>query len=202
MLKKLAICKLAGFFVLIPAFFLLLAGQSRAADPAWAASFEIGKPVPDFSLPDMNGDQVSLAPFFGKKVIALVFWTTWSDKCHDELAYLEKLYQKNKDDLVVLAVNLDKEGIDKACLYADQWAVSFPILADEKLTTLEQFQVLVIPTVFLICRGGLLCDIQVDYDQDTPDSLTKKIEELLAKDLSEVRSGSASPPDRSAAPQP
>lgn len=159
---------------------LLLPGQAKSASPALAAVFEIGKPAPDFSLPDMNDQTVSLASKSGKKLVLLVFWTTWSEKCYDEMAVLEALYQKYRPaGLEVLAINLDKEGIDKACLYADQWQISYPILSDEKLVTLEKFQVLVIPTVYFVSQG-LLSDILVDFDQDTPALLEKKVGQYLA----------------------
>jgi cytochrome oxidase Cu insertion factor (SCO1/SenC/PrrC family) len=35
---------------------------------------KVGQPAPDFTLPDINGKQVSLSDFRGKKNVVLVFY--------------------------------------------------------------------------------------------------------------------------------
>ena len=34
---------------------------------------QLNKPAPDFTLPDFNGDDVTLSDFYGKKNVVLVF---------------------------------------------------------------------------------------------------------------------------------
>jgi len=64
-------------------------GKAQAAPAAPAGM--IGLTAPDFTLTDMQGQQVSLSQFRGKIVI-LNFWATWCPPCVAELPTIQKLY--------------------------------------------------------------------------------------------------------------
>lgn len=59
---------------------LLLAAQTAAAAPNWAAldaqTYEPPKPAPAFELPDADGKMTRLEDLRGK-VVLLFFWATW-----------------------------------------------------------------------------------------------------------------------------
>ena len=59
---------------------LLLAAQTAAAAPNWAAldaqTYESPKPAPSFELPDPDGKMTRLEDLRGK-VVLLFFWATW-----------------------------------------------------------------------------------------------------------------------------
>jgi cytochrome oxidase Cu insertion factor (SCO1/SenC/PrrC family) len=59
---------------------LLLAAQTAAAAPNWAAldaqAYESPKPAPAFALPDPDGKVTRLEDLRGK-VVLLFFWATW-----------------------------------------------------------------------------------------------------------------------------
>ena len=59
---------------------LLLAAQTAAAAPNWAALdaqlYEKPKPAPAFTLPDPDGKVTRLEDLRGK-VVLLFFWATW-----------------------------------------------------------------------------------------------------------------------------
>jgi cytochrome oxidase Cu insertion factor (SCO1/SenC/PrrC family) len=59
---------------------LLLAAQTAAAAPNWAALdaqlYESPKPAPAFALPDPDGKVTRLEDLRGK-VVLLFFWATW-----------------------------------------------------------------------------------------------------------------------------
>ena len=39
----------------------------------------------------------------------LNFWATWCPPCKKEMPAMEKFYQKTKDEVVILAVNIDPQ---------------------------------------------------------------------------------------------
>jgi len=53
---------------------LVLTGWLGAVLATDVSALELGKAAPDFSLPDMNGQTVTLKQFRGKKIVLLEFF--------------------------------------------------------------------------------------------------------------------------------
>ncbi len=70
-------------------------------------AYELGDTIEDFTLPDLDGNPVSLYDFQGD-VILLYFFATWCPPCNDESPILEEnFWQEYQEyDFTVLAVNL------------------------------------------------------------------------------------------------
>ena len=70
------------------------------------AELMIGKPAPDFTLKDINGEIVSLVDFRGR-VVLLDFWATTCGPCITEIPNLRALYKKHNPDLVLISISVD-----------------------------------------------------------------------------------------------
>jgi peroxiredoxin len=69
----------------------------------------VGKEAPDFSMPDVNGKNISLASFKGKYVL-VDFWASWCAPCRGENPNVVRAYQQFKNrNFTVLGVSLDKK---------------------------------------------------------------------------------------------
>ncbi|MBW2457209.1 MAG: TlpA family protein disulfide reductase, partial [Deltaproteobacteria bacterium] len=78
-------------------------GGTGAATPA-----PEGPEAPDFTLPTLDGGQISLSDYEGEKVVLLDFWATHCDPCLREMPELVEIYNERKDKgFIVLAVATD-----------------------------------------------------------------------------------------------
>ncbi len=72
----------------------------------------IGKPAPNFSATDIDGNPISLKDYRGK-VVLLDFWTTTCGPCIAEMPNMKKVYDAYKDvGFDVIGVNIDADEAD------------------------------------------------------------------------------------------
>lgn len=107
----------------------------------------------DFKLKDLNGKEVSLSDFKGKKVF-LNFWASWCPPCKAEMPDIEKLYEETKDsDLVILAVNLGEDK-NTAKSFIENNKYNFTVLLDSDQSIAMKYNIVAIPTSFFIDKEG------------------------------------------------
>ena len=124
----------------------------------------IGEPPPALTLPNLSGKSVELSNFSGRPTI-LTFFTSWSDTCKRELSDLQELYTSFAPSLEVIAISLDRKSKTLQEFLANN-EYSFKFLIDKKLSSLNKYAILIIPTTFLINREGRIEKILVDYDDN------------------------------------
>jgi peroxiredoxin len=114
---------------------------------------KVGDRAPDFVLKDLNGNNVKLSDYRGKGVF-LNFWGTWCKPCEREMPYMERQYQKYKDQGVeILAINIAESNIPVR-KFVDKYHLSFSIPMDKDREVTKAYGIGPIPTTVLIDEKG------------------------------------------------
>ncbi len=131
----------------------------------------VGRTAPSFEAVTLDGKAFDLDATRGKPVV-LAFWASWCGPCRGELPELSKL-QAERDDLAIYAVNVDRDR-RKADAFLRQVQVDLPIVWDNQSMAMGQYDVLSMPTTFLLDAQGTVKLRKVGY------SSAKGLTELLA----------------------
>ncbi len=85
--------------------------------------------APDFTVYDVNGNEVSLSDYKGKPVV-LNFWATWCYYCKEEMPDFNKAYKEYPDVqfLMVNATDGVQETKEKAMQYVKDEGFDFPVV--------------------------------------------------------------------------
>lgn len=133
-------------------------GSDLASNPA-NKGIGKGDSAPNFTLTTLDGEEVTLADYKGKKVV-LNFWATWCPPCKAEMPHMQNYYEDmaEKENVEILAVNLTKSdnGISKVEAFQKDYALSFPIPLDEEGEVGETYQAITIPTTYMIDTNGII----------------------------------------------
>jgi len=128
-------------------------------DPtAGAACMANAKPANfDFTMKDVDGNQVSLASYKGK-VVLLNFWATWCGPCKAEIPGFVRLQEKYRDQLVIVGFSVD-DTAEKAKAYAAEYKMNYPILLGEGREDVQEAYgpIWGIPASFIISKDGKVC---------------------------------------------
>lgn len=157
----------------------LLSSASAQPPSPYAVEKLSGQKAPDFTLKDINGNQVSLSSFKGK-VVLLNFWATWCPPCKAEMPSMNRLQQllKNKG-FVILAVSTDRAVVDVKD-FLKKNPVNFTVLADYNLNVSRSlYKVFMMPTTFLIDKRGIIVEKYFGEQDWTDPEIIKEIEALL-----------------------
>ena len=93
---------------------------------------EVGMLAPDFTLPTVDGEELTLSNFRGK-IVMLYFWQVGHSSCRTEISYIKAVSDTRPDDeLVILAVHLGESAavLEELRIFIDSRGFTFPVLLD------------------------------------------------------------------------
>lgn len=113
--------------------------------------------APDFTVLDMDGNEVNLSDYFGKPII-INFWATWCGPCKSELPAFDNMYAKYGDDVEFIMLNLtdgSRDTVDKVKQFVSDNSYSFPVYFDTTLEASNTYGAYSIPNTYLIDDEGI-----------------------------------------------
>lgn len=108
--------------------------------------------APDFTLPMLDGGEVTLSNLRGQWVL-LNFWATWCAPCVDEMPALQSLQDRHEGVLIVVGIN-QRETADQVRPFAQQHGIRFPLLLNTQDSVSADYQVIGLPQSVLINPAG------------------------------------------------
>ena len=125
--------------------------------PPETAETEVAKVLaPDFTVYDLDGNEVKLSDFIGKPVV-LNFWASWCGPCKLEMPDFNEKYQELGDEVQFLMINLTDgsgETLESASGFIAEQGYVFPVFYDAASDAANTYGIYSIPTTFFIDAEG------------------------------------------------
>lgn len=136
-------------FVVLVAFLL----RGLFSDPTELSSALVGKPVPQFSVPDLyQPEQQHTQAILQGKPMLLNVWATWCPTCRAEHEYLNKLAAEG---VAIVGLNYKDDSRDKAVNWLNTLGDPYTVnLFDANGNVALEFGVYGAPETFLIDAQG------------------------------------------------
>ena len=147
---------------------------------ASALSVEEGELAPHFNLPSIYPDKpsISLQELAGKTVY-IDFWASWCAPCLISLPLYNDMYHRYKDlGLEVLAISVDNP-VEEGLEFLEDTPLDFLIPSDPEGETAELFQVIGMPTSYLISPDGEVKLVHMGFRNGDMDIIEAAVKEVL-----------------------
>ena len=139
---------------------------------------EVGMKAPNFTLPDKNGNMVSLSDFLGKKVVLYFYPKDNTPGCTRQ-ACAFALKNKEIENKNAVVIGISKDSVNSHLNFATKHNLPFVLLSDSDLSAIQAYGVWqekklygkvsmgVVRTTFLIDEQGVIQAIMPKVKPDT-----------------------------------
>lgn len=139
---------------------------------------EVGMKAPQFTLPDKNGNMVSLSDFLGKKVV-LYFYSKDNTPGCTRQACAFALKNKEIENKNAVVIGISKDSVNSHLKFATKYNLPFVLLSDTELSAIQAYGVWqekklygkvsmgVVRTTFLIDEQGVIKAVMPKVKPDT-----------------------------------
>ncbi len=146
--------------------------RSRLVQEPGQVAPQVGFTAPDFTLQNLSGQSIRLADLRGHTVL-INFWATWCNYCLQEMPAIEKYYERNLSNLVVLGVDVG-DSAEEVRSFITKNGFKFNILRDPDSRVFKKYRLDSFPVTFFIDPKGTVLVKHLGYMSEN------KLEEYLS----------------------
>jgi peroxiredoxin len=166
--------------VLVVALILAYGALTRMSDEKADNLPQVGQPLADFALTDLQGNTVQLSALRGN-VVFINVWATWCQPCIDEMPTIERLYnQLHARGLEVVTISLDPLGAQVIEPFMRRYRLTFPVLLDVKSQVERLYGTTGVPESFIVDKRGRLVEKVVGPRDWSSPQMLALFERLMA----------------------
>ena len=139
---------------------------------------EVGTKAPEFTLPDKDGNAVSLADFSGKKVVLYFYPKDNTPGCTRQACAFAGAYEEFKK-INAVVIGISKDSVASHQKFAEKHSLPFILLSDPELTAIQAYGVWqekklygkvsmgVVRSTFVIDENGMIEKVMPKVKPDT-----------------------------------
>lgn len=151
---------------------------------------EVGTKAPEFTLPDKDGNPISLTDFAGKKVVLYFYPKDNTPGCTRQACAFAGAYEEFKK-INVVVIGVSKDSVASHQKFAEKHGLPFILLSAPELTAIQAYGVWqekklygkvsmgVVRSTFVINENGMIEKVMPKVKPDT--NATEILEYLTAK---------------------
>lgn len=137
-----------------------------------------GMKAPEFTLPDKDGNQVSLADFLGNKVVVYFYPRDNTSGCTKQACAFAGAY-KEFEELGAVVIGISKDSVKSHQNFASKYELPFILLSDPELKAIQAYDVWqekkmygkvsmgVVRSSFIIDEKGMVEKVMEKVNPDT-----------------------------------
>ncbi len=143
--------------------------------------------APVFTLPNLEGEDVSLVELLEDGPVIVDFWSTSCKPCIKAFPDLQEIFDKYKDcGLTVLAVSVDgPRSVSKVGPLIASKGNTFEVLLDTSYSVARKYHVRAIPRTVLVRQDGTIAWAVTGYKPTNHEELDKAVAQLIPSDCPE-----------------
>ncbi|MNK07856.1 Thiol-disulfide oxidoreductase ResA [compost metagenome] len=132
------------------------------------------------AAPLKEGSPLSREDLKGK-VVVIDFWASWCGPCKVAIPHYNTLHKKYQDKGVIFVGINEDDDIKARDAFLNKADVEFPMYQDSNQKFAKSFNVVALPSLFVLNKEHKVVALFRGFDKSKPESLDKLLQELIEK---------------------